>query len=273
MPRFYLRGFEDNGHIIAHSKEKRRSFRTKVGQVAHSNGFYSEEVEKFLTENIEEPANPALLNLRQGKRLDANQRLALARYIFVLWKRVPKAKQRGMAKLPQEIHEVGLELDAVCAFWEAARPDLRQEIQERRQALHAALQTQVTDPQQSVWNGSIREEGRDAIESLLSMNWVYFTCDKVQFLTSDNPVFTFSGLGLNKPTSELSLPLSHSIVFWATRSQVKDNVFIPTTKSTAKELNRRTAHGADRFLFSRADEPWIIPFISQSGWALNSIQL
>ena len=55
---------------------------------------YSDELESHLATQVEDPAKPAISKLRARERLSTEESLALAKYIVVLWKRVPKARER-----------------------------------------------------------------------------------------------------------------------------------------------------------------------------------
>jgi uncharacterized protein DUF4238 len=79
------------------------------------------------------------------------------------------------------------------------------------------------------------------------MTWQFLTCGSGQvFLTCDNPVFYFEEIGIGKPYSEVTVPLSSQIALWANWRQDLKEGFVPTTSQAVKEINRRTVTRAAR---------------------------
>lgn len=272
VPQFYLRGFGSNGRIWAHDRERRTSFQATVKGVANENGMYSEEIESFLANRIEAPAISALTKIRQREKISNDERTALARYIVFLWKRVPDGRQRAMQTIPSvadQIHrEIETELDAAVA----ANPGFADRAASLKVRVAAAIETHKSKPSPELWYSSFESEPSvRLVESLLSMNWVYLATSELQFLTSDNPVFIFRSEGIGNRRSELSLPLSSSIALWATRSTVQSGEFMNATPVAVREINRRTAHNSTRFIYSGANDPWVLPFVTKGDWQLTRL--
>ena len=105
------------------------------------------------------------------------------------------------------------------------------------------------------------------------MTWLFLTSDdKPTFLTCDNPVFFFTGMGLGKPRSEMTFPISSHITLWATWRTDLSEGYVSVNKEAAKEVNRRTASNATRYVLHCDDEYWILPFLTKGTWQLNLMQ-
>lgn len=272
VPQFYFRGFGSNGRIWAHDRERKTSFQATVKGVANENGMYSEEIEAFLANKIEAPAISALTKIRQQERISSDERTALARYIVFLWKRVPNSRERALRTIPgvaDEIHgEIAAELDAAAI----ANPQFADRAASLKVRVASAIEAQKSNPSPELWYSSFTSEPAvRLIEALLSMNWVFMLTSELQFLTSDNPVFFFDFEGIGSPKSELSLPLSSSVALWATRSAVQSGEFINVAPVAVREVNRRTAHNSTRFVYSGANEPWVLPFVTKGNWQLTRL--
>lgn len=272
VPQFYLRGFGSNGRIWAYDRERQTSFQATVKGVANENGMYSEEIESFLANRIEAPAISALTKIRRQERISSEERTVLARYIVFLSKRVPDGRERALQAIPKvadEIHgEIAAELDAAVV----ANPEFVDRAASLKVRVAAAIEAHKSNPSPELWYSSFESEpGVRLVDALLSMNWVFMSSHKLQFLTSDNPVFFFKSEGIGNPKSELSLPLSSSIALWATRSAVQSGEFMTVAPVAVREVNRRTVHNATRFIYSGANEPWVLPFVTKGSWQLTRL--
>lgn len=272
VPQFYLRGFESDGRIWAHDRERKTSFQATVKSVANENGMYSEEVESFLANRVETPAISALTKVRRQERISADERSALARYIVFLLKRVPDGRARALQSVPgaaDEVHSrIAAELDAAAL----SNPDFYDRAESLKARVAAAIENQKMSPSPELWYSSFpTEPNARLVEALLSMNWVFMSSSKLPFLTSDNPAFFFKFEGIGNPKSELSLPLSSSTALWATRSAVQSGGFMSVAPVAVREVNRRTAHNCTRFVYSGANESWVLPFVTKGNWQLTRL--
>ena len=78
-------------------------------------------------------------------------------------------------------------------------------------------------------------------------------------------------MGIGRPESEVTFPISSNIVLWATwRKDIVEN-YSETNKQTIREINRRTALNATRFIYHAEDEYWIPKFLSKKNYQLNKL--
>lgn len=272
VPQFYLRGFTQDGRLWVHDREARRSFPSQPKAVANENDLYTEELEQHLANEIEDPAKGAIEAIRARIAPTGSAREALARYIVALWKRVPEGRTRVVAGVPEVAESLRKEYTASLEATAASDPTLRDRAGARLLELNAALDKFARQPPPEVWHHNLtRDSSPNVVESLLSMNWRFLCTDAAQFLTCDNPVFFFEHEGIGKPTSELTLPLSSSVALWANRRPHAEPVFPIARPAAVRELNRRTAINATRFVYSKQQEAWILPFVCKGSYALNRI--
>jgi hypothetical protein len=273
VPRFYLRGFAVDEAIWAYDKQTERSFPTQVKSIANETSIYSDELESHLATQVEDPAKPAIAKLRERQQLAPDERLALAKYMVVLWKRVPKARERVVARLPSVADEVRTDLHSQLDQLAERNPDLISKVDKWRGEIDAVIAKQRQKPSPEIWYHSIKSQSSPrVVDALLSMNWIFLRSEAHQFLTSDNPVFFFEHEGIGKPTSELTWPISSSVALWATRLPRPSMQFLSASRSGIREINRRTVRNSVRFIYARHDEPWILPFVSRKQWRLTRLQ-
>ncbi len=273
VPRFYLRGFANGEALWAFDKTLGSRFPTQVKSIANETAMYSDELEAHLATQVEDPAKPAITKLRAQQQLTPGERLALAKYIVVLWKRVPKARERAAVRLPGVADEVQTDLHAQLDKLASENPDLLAKIDKWRADVDSVIAKQRQSPSPEIWYHSIRaQSGPQVVDALLSMNWLFLRSQTDQFLTGDNPVFFFEHEGISKPSSELTFPLSSNLALWATRLPRPTMQYLPASPAGVREINRRTAHNSARFVFAKANEPWILPFVLKKQWRLTRLQ-
>lgn len=272
VPQFYLRGFTEGNTIWVYDRQASCSFNSQPKTVANENKMYTEEIEGWLANEIEGPAQPAIQKVRERRALSDEDRLALARYIFVLWKRVPEGRARFAAHLPEVAESVKNELHESLSAAAATNPDLAHLAETRKEEVSSIIERYQREKPAAIWQSSLmKESSAKVVDSTLSMNWCFLCSDRLQFLTCDNPVFFFSHEGINQPTSELTVPLSSSVALWATRRPIHGSTYVSALPVAVREINRRTATNATRFVYSMRTEPWILPFVCKGDYVLNRL--
>lgn len=264
VPQFYLRAFSDKSSIWAYDKSARRHFKTNVKAIANENGMYSEELENRLAGTVEDPANPVLAKINRRLVIDSEERSRLANYIVVMWKRVPRARERVMDILPKAALDVGDRLNRELDELEQQMPGSSHKIADLKRRVDESLKEQIENPAAELWHGNVESSSSPrVVEALLSMNWTFLYSERMQYLTSDNPVFFFEEEGIGRPTSELSFPVSSSVTLVANRGASRGMQFIPANPQVVRALNRRTATNSTRFVYACRDESWIPPFVTK----------
>lgn len=273
LPQFYLRGFANENRLWVHDRRERRSFSSQPKAVANENKLYSDELEQHLANEIEGPANEAIDRLRSRASLDERHRAALARYIVILWKRVPKGRARLHAVLPQVADSVGTDILAGLDAAAVREPALAQAAERRKQEVLDVLERYRESPPPAIWHQSlVRDTGARVDQALLGMRWRAFVSDGAEFLTGDNPVFFFEHEGIGNQQSELTVPFSSQVTLWASRVVGEGPFYLRARSPVIRQINRRVASQATRYLFSERNEPWILPFACRPGHTLSRIR-
>jgi hypothetical protein len=93
------------------------------------------------------------------------------------------------------------------------------------------------------------------------------------FVTCDTPAHFFEGLGVGRPDSEFTFPVSKDFALIGEHCRNWGMVFEKPQVQLAKEVNRRVLSNAERFVFSPKREAWIEkvaqktdPYLSRIKW-------
>lgn len=276
VPRYYLKGFSKNDGktIYVYDKTERRCFATQVKSIANETDFYSPEIEEYLANIIETPANDALKKIRERVAISANEKQILSAYITCMMKRVPKGKEKLKELAPDTAEAVRQKIDILLNVAAAEQPDKNELIEKRRTEIAKIIDRYAKDPPKEIWLTNMPpEKSPRVLAALSSMTWRFLTFDDYPaFLSSDNPLFFFTSMGIGKPESEVTFPISSNIALWATwRLDLKEGYF-PTNSQVVKELNRRTCSIAARYAFHSQSEDWVLPLLTKGRWQLNMIR-
>ena len=253
VPQLLLRGFTHNGKLDVYDKVRALWFSSQPKSVANEGDLWPDEVETFITETVEEPARNVIERLRQKLQLTEQERLALARYIAFLWKRVPAARERFLNHTPgvaEELrHKLNLELTS----------------EEQRREANIYIDEIIADPPAILWHTSMATEFKlDVVGAIANMHWTVLHTNEPSYLASDNPVFFFGVDGLGRPNSELTIPFSSRAVLVG--RNIADNMplHLNARPYQIREINRRTAFNASRFIFTETTLPWMTHFVTKT---------
>lgn len=276
VPRYYLKGFSHNNGktIYVYDKTERRCFATQVKSIANETDFYSPAVEEYLANIIETPANDVLKKIRKRVAISAYEKQILSAYMTCMMKRVPKGKEKLKELASGTAEAVRQKIDILLNVAAAEQPDKNEFIEKRRAEIGEIIDKYAKDPPKEIWLTNLPpEKSPRVLAALSSMTWQFLTFDGYPaFLSSDNPLFFFTSMGIGKPESEVTFPISSNITLWATwRLDLKEGYF-PTNSQVVKELNRRTCSVATRYAFHSKPEDWVMPLLTKGRWQLNMIR-
>ncbi len=276
VPQYYLKGFSQNEgkRIWIYDKTDGVKFPTQVKSIANITEFYSREVEQYLANTIEGPANKVLMKIRQFEQIDQKDKEILSEYMAVMIKRVPKGLQRLEEMAPSINKELFAELSEELSQIALAMPEKKDVAERRITEIEAILERYSKDPPKEIWLENIPpERSPKVVAALNGMIWRFLVSkNESEFLTSDNPLFFFTSIGIGKPISEVLFPVAKNIALWATWKTNLPEGFINTTSQAVKEMNRRTASYATRYIFKAKDEDWVLPFVMKGSWKLHLYQ-
>lgn len=262
VPRQYLRGFCDPAEpetITQFNRRKGVFNRPAVGKAAQEPDFYDPDVEKKLTDYVENPANPVLAKLRKGEGIDSRERSALTDYIATMLHRVPHNRMLFIRHAPdlfaETVSDVKRKITQMAEAGVITREQGKIRFQEADQ-----IYAQHRDNPAHLAMARVREPWPSlrVCQAIHEMTWRLLTPKgSIEFITSDNPVFFFECYGLATPNSEMSFPLSPTLLLHGCFDGGFQYEKIGITDHMAKEFNRRTFSRSTQMLFSRKVEEWI----------------
>jgi hypothetical protein len=256
-----------------YDKKDHRKFGTQVKNVASICGLYPPQLEKYLSEDIENPANQVLDKIRSREPISLHDKIILSNYIAVMWKRVPEGKTRLKERAPKIADDMRKALHRQLDEALLKNPEKRAVAERRKAEIDEILDRFSRDPPEEIWHQVIPVDRTPRMAaSIATMTWRFISFDEnAVFLTGDNPVFHFRDLGIGTAESELSFPISSHLTLWATRRLDLPEGYFPTDMAIVKEMNRRIATISTRYVFHAEDEHWILPFLAKKNWKLNRI--
>jgi hypothetical protein len=276
VPQYYLKGFsgEDGKTVWVYDKSNRSKFATQVKSIANETRFYSPEIESYLADHVEGPANPVLDRIRGRVQISPEDKQILSAYMVCMMIRVPQGKERIKLLAPSVAEEVRKEVDRQLSATLPDEPEKAESIERRRSEAHGIIDKWAKDPPDELWLRTIpAEKWQRALGTLNRMNWRFLTFDHYPaFLASDNPLFYFPSIGFGRPESEVTFPLSSHVALWATWQTDVTEGFFETSAQVVKELNRRTASSSTRYVFHSVDEKWVLKLATQHSWRLNMLK-
>jgi hypothetical protein len=277
VPQHYLRAFAtpaDDTQLWMYDKRTATGRVVAIKRAAQQRDYYTPEEEIRLTKEIENPGNAILDRLRRGGTLGAEDRPILARYLAVMMMRVPRKRRTSRALLPSVLdHVVGDARKAIEVLPES--PDGRRAWMLGELArVHAKFEREP--PAEVMANVLSPWPSDGVIESLTRMTWRIMEAPpgSFGFLTSDNPAHFFEAYGVGSAESELTFPIAPTRVLLGSHQGPPGQTIKRLAKpSLVKEVNRRIAAGAERFLFTHRAASWIAtlasrprPYLSRLVW-------
>ena len=274
VPKHYLKGFTENAdgkRVWVYPLGSDEPFAAGLDRVANETGFYTQDVESFLSEEVENPAIQVIDKLRAREEINSEEKLRLATYMAVMLKRVPKHRERVAQRVPSVSKSVFGEVDRQLSAIAESHPlkaahiaRLRRETEDIRKR----YESQLPD---NLWQEMTRPTiSQQIVDVLSSMIWRFFISTGTSgFLTSDNPVFFFEQFGMNRPESEVSFPISTELTLWATWGRNVPVGFLEAKEQFVKEINRRTASLASRYLYHARKTDWVVTLANKQRHHLN----
>ncbi len=243
------------------AKRDHYAFRKRNGTVDFDT--YEDELEKQ-----EKPSNFVLEKLRRREMITDQEKVIFAAYVYLMYKRVPKRKERFTKNWPGVFKSVSSDMAKWLDFEEAVtdkadstrlariselRSELERELEYYKE--HIPIDTEI--PLKSL----VMESPLGIPGILAVMTWQFFIAPKgYGFLTSDNPVFS---PGLDKPFAEVSFPISKNIALVISWYDLEQGFFV-TTPEVVNEINRRTVGGAQYEVYYSSAEEWVFNLMTES---------
>jgi hypothetical protein len=275
VPQYYLKGFCDpliHSNIWVYEKGNNKVFRTNIINVAVENNRWPDDVEKTITD-YENMANPVLDKIRSASPLTPNDKEVFSGYLVVMFHRVDEGLKRRQKLLPKLINEVFDPLDKRISELITEHPEKTTKLAESKKVLQEQRRKYEKGMPKELWYYGITPDTPSKIRSVLKdMTWTFLVSNNSNpFLTSDNPVFFFKEKGIGNPDSEITFPISSNIALLATWKYNFSGGYFHSKESITKEINRRTASIATRFVYSSVKDLRLVSLVNKQNWKLNRI--
>jgi hypothetical protein len=261
VPQRYLEGFStawDAKQIWMFDKLTGGWSEAAIKRVAQQRDYFPPDVELRLKRLVEDPGNGALRLLRDGHLLDGREVENLVVYLAVMIMRVPRKRRLGREQFPSVMQETFASIrheiaDLRAAADEGAVERLLAELLRLEAKYVSEIPEQVQLEIENPWPSS------RMIEAIRRMCWRCVRAPRdFFFFTTDNPAFFFSAYGVGSTESELTFPVcSHTALIGSFQGPSGTMQLVSPPVSHAKEINRRLASGADRFVYSPRKAVWI----------------
>lgn len=276
VPRYYLKGFTEastSEMMFVYEKGTDKLFHTQVKNIGNEKGLYTDEIEAILANDIESAANPILKKLRDFQNISVDEKLIFSRYMFSMFLRVPKRLDWMIEKSPKILDKTFSDFENQLKGLAEKHPDKAELVEQRIKELHDIRKNKADEYVKEMWLQNIPSAiDRPPVKTLAEMEWRFFKNDDNQpFLTSDNPLFYFSEIGIGNEKSEVSFPLSKNLVLWAKWKMTVPPGFHIARNQFVKEINRRTVSNASKFIFSPQTANWISILLNKKNIRLNRI--
>ena len=276
IPKYYLNGFTDSlkpSNVWVYEKGSKRIFTTTVENVANENNRWPRDIEQCLANKIEEPAKPVLDKIRSRQPITESDKYMLSAYIAVMLQRVPKGLERMKEIAPKVIEEVFGNVKSDIQNLIIKYPEKKNILEARLQELPSYKSKYENEFPMEVWYKNLFPDAIPRFcETLRKMTWIFRTSDNIQpFLTSDNPIFFFKNIGIGNPRSEVTFPISSNVTLWATWHKNVLESYIPVKGKIVREINRRTASIATRYVYYSEEAQWVVNLINKKHPRLNRL--
>lgn len=153
LPQYYLKGFSEtvDNMLWAYEKGSGKKFNTQIKSLANINDFYSHETEQYLANDIEGPANEVLDKIRGRHLINDDDKNTFAKYMAVMWKRVPRGKEDLKKMAPRIADGIAKKLSSDLDNAIAKNPQNAEFIEKRRKEIDDIVSTYAVNPPKDIW--------------------------------------------------------------------------------------------------------------------------
>lgn len=251
--------------IWVYERGSSKPFPSTEKSIANENNYYSPEIEAYLANAIETPANAVLKKIKKREQISDDDREKLAIYMINMINRVPQSKVTMKKMMPKSSKKLLEKYENDIAKLKLKNQRNSDSFEKRLNEIRKISEKITKNIPKDLWLNLVKPSSMpNALEKIYQMTWLFLTFDDYPaFFTCDNPVFFFKDIGIGAPESEITFPISSNIVLWATWRTDLNEGYSKIKSAVFKEINRRTVNNTTRFLYSAKKEFWIQKFVNK----------
>lgn len=234
------------------------AFRNRDGSINYDK--YENELEQ-----LEKPSDKIFRKLRNHKMITKQEKLVFAKYIFHMFKRVPKRIERFKEKWPELYNSISSDViewldfeEAITSKDESLRLKNLKSIRNEAKDILAFFRENFLDSELPL-RAMALESPSNIPEILSSMTWQFYLAPTGnEYVTGDEPIFN---PGLDKLYTEVSFPISKDVVLIMSWYDIEEG-FFSATSEIVTEINQRTSNQAQK-LYSSSPQSWIVDLFNE----------
>jgi len=301
LPRCYLKGFasEDDAHHVWEYQRGRsyapgpvsrakynpvlislRKAGAALGEYAcpRADGTIDFNTYEDALERLEKPADSVFNRIRNLQPIDDSDRDILAAYMVMMIKRVPARKELIRDKFPEVLEKqwelITSEIEEVRAQVDPTDETGLATISAKLEACHKIIEIyrQNGMPREMELKTMVESPMPRVMDAIKSMRWQFVVApNNDSFVTGDNPVHIFKGgVGLSKPYSEVTFPVSSKVALLGTFRDVTQG-YLTASDQLLKEINRRIIATSTTYVYGSGKWPWVITVMDKEIHEFNFI--
>ena len=276
VPQHYLQGFCDYSNlsmIWMYEKGNDEIKLVSIENIANEKNLWPDETENQLTNEVENPANAVISKIRRKQAISIYDKKLLSTYISVMLLRVPRGLHRIKELAPVVLEDVVKKVKTDINYLIKLLPEKRDLLQQRLSELPLIKAKMEQEFPLNIWYKNLTADTLPQVQLILpQMRWVMLTSEnKHAFITSDNPVFFFEGIGMGKMESQIFFPISSKIVLFLSWQNRYKADYLNVKETSIKEINKRITSSATRFIFHSRKNTGILSLINKKTLSFKKI--
>jgi hypothetical protein len=264
VPQHYLKGFavEGTADRLWQFDKRAKSFSAApipAIQVAQQKRYNEQAVENALTNEVENPANPILDKLREGRKITSAEKRVFSQYLGTMLLRVPNSRRVATGMYPEVLSELLSDVSGAIDLMREHGASPLQIALRRAELIDAQQKFEAEMPSEAVEAIKNPFPHEDVIRGLFAMNWYLVKATGTQrYVTSDDPMFVFRCWGIGRQQSEFCFPLSSSMGLFGSRYPT--NWWLSYSSTHVAQANERIVSDAGRFIYCSEQSNWIADY-------------
>lgn len=227
---------------------------------------YTEELEQKLTQLIEQPFDVVLERIEKQDILGKDHIEVAVRYLVNLHRRVPKGRERSVEAFGPVLEQVEA---ATAARFEALAQVSQQDrelVDNNKERVFEYFSKLRGQDKEWLWHDTIMAESLPQLtHALNSMAWECFEVPEGrQLLIGDSPVLFPEEIGLAHPQAEVVFPVSSTMALASAHRLGRVFSYRKLSVQQVRAINQLTVVRAQRWVFFRSAEAWIVPFCNKA---------